>query len=126
MGKIDSLIEELNGILDEIREARKTLIEAKTSSEKTTRDLRKWRPPVHRPERRATYEKNPQCFLKVEKGKRGELIPKYPVCPKGSTEPTCEGAIAAIRRANINHDSVVAQFQSLIGRLRTIQSILRV
>jgi hypothetical protein len=46
-----------------------------------------------------------RCFLKP--GKAGER-PKYPVCPKGSSKPTCRGTLAAYKRARQKHNNIVA------------------
>jgi hypothetical protein len=48
-------------------------------------------------EREAMHERAPSCFLKPDQM-------KYPVCSKGGSKPTCEGLLAARRRAIMNKD----------------------
>jgi hypothetical protein len=51
-------------------------------------------------EREAMHARAPGCFLKPK-----EM--KYPVCSKGGSKPTCEGLLAARRRAILNRDRKV-------------------
>lgn len=50
-------------------------------------------------EREAMRKRAPKCFLKPPTG--------YPVCTKGGSVPTCEGLLAARRRAIMNKDTAV-------------------
>jgi hypothetical protein len=51
-------------------------------------------------EREKMKKRSPSCFLVPSES-------KYPVCPKGSSKPSCEGLLAARRRAIMNKDNAV-------------------
>lgn len=55
--------------------------------------------------RKKLYRCGRGCFLLS--GKEGER-PRYPVCPKNSCKPTCQGALAAYKRARQQHNNLVA------------------
>jgi hypothetical protein len=51
-------------------------------------------------ERARMAKRAPGCFLKPSER-------KYPICAKGSSRPSCEGLLAARRRAILNRDTTV-------------------
>jgi hypothetical protein len=70
------------------------------------RTWKKAAPKLTTQRRKMLYHCGQSCFLVP--GKEGER-PKYPICPKTSCKPTCQGTMAAYKRARQQHAQAVAK-----------------
>lgn len=69
-------------------------------AKQTTRKPWRKRTAMRVGERARMTKRAPGCFLKPAER-------KYPICAKGSSRPSCEGLLAARRRAILNRDTTV-------------------
>jgi hypothetical protein len=71
-----------------------------------TKGWKKRAPKLTTARRRKLYQCGKGCFLVP--GREGDR-PRYPICPTGSCTPTCQGTLAAYKRARQQHAQAVAR-----------------